>query len=221
MFRRFVNGNYGFLMNANEDGGAGAGAGVEKQVGGEQNQESVTSDVVKELEAVKRAKEEILSEKKKLQAELEQIRKASNEENKKKLTEEKNFEALLKIELEAKRELETKLEAIERAQHEEKTKLVKTSMKQLFMKELGSDVHNQELVDSLVDWSKFVVDEKSAFGFNADGVKQAVNDFRSKHSYLLKQGEVKTPQNAAKSGTSKESFADRMQKVSKVFGGKP
>ena len=207
--------NQRFLMSPEADiSGGGAGDNKEK-ASGDQSQKSVTDDVEKlkaELEAIKKNKEEILSEKKKLSEELNSFKKQNSEAEKKKLHEEKNFEKLLQIELEAKKELMDKLELIERTQTEEKTKLVKTQMWSVFQKELGAELHNQDLANSLVDWSKFVADEKSKYGFNEDGIKQAVNEFRTKHSYLLKSGDVKVPSNAAKStGENKgKSFAERM-----------
>lgn len=199
-----------FLFNAEGEESGGSGGAVDN-AGGESTE--LKDDASKQLEVFK-------AELQKLKEENESYKKKEQESHKQKLIDSNDLESLLKIEVEAKRELEAKLEAIERKQIEEKTKLVKTSMKQLFMKELGSELHNPDLADTLVQWDKFVVDEKSEIGFNKDGVKQAVEDFRSKHSYLLKSGDVKLPQNSAKSGSSKESFAERFEKQSGFFGGK-
>lgn len=206
----------GLLMNAEQEASGGGSSEVNNQASGddssnpaEQKVGESNSDFEKRLVAMEQKNKELLAEKKKLSEELKLIKNQNTEEYKKKLTEEKDFEKLLAIELEAKKELLSKVETYERTQEEERLKVVKTQMYNAFKSELGADVHNWEVAEKLIDWNKFVADEKSQYGFNSDGIKQAVNEFRTKHSYLLKSIETKTPQAAAKGGKVEKSFAER------------
>lgn len=206
----------GLLMNANEDGGAGAGAGSNNQASGDNTQQPVVDDIAKikaEFEAVKKKNAEILAEKKKLGEELNRLKSQNSEEAKKKAEEEKNFEALYKITLEEKKGALERLDMIEKAQMAEKEKVVKTQMWNAFTKELGADLHDPAVAEKLVQWDKFVSDEQSKYGFNEDGIKQAVNEFRTKHSYLLKSEQKQMPADAAKHASSdNKSLADFFKK---------
>ena len=209
----------GLLMNANEDGGAGAGAGANNQASGDNTNQPVVEDIAKikaEFEAIKKNRDEILAEKKKLGEELNSIKSQNSQEAKKRAEEEKNFEALYKITLEEKKGALERLDMIEKAQMAEKEKVVKTQMWNAFTKELGAELHDAAVAEKLVQWDKFVSDEKSKYGFNEDGIKQAVNEFRTKHSYLLKTEQKQMPADSAKSTAddpSKLSFAERAQKA--------
>lgn len=220
----------GLLFSPESEGGAGGGnGGADNQAGGDQSQKPVVTEgdnvsvesLKAEREALLNAKNEILAEKKKLQSELDSYKKANTEEVKKKAQEEKNFEKLLQIELEAKKEIADKLELYERNQTEQTLKVVKTQMWNAFTKELGAELHDPTVAEKLVAWDKFVADEKSKYGFNEDGIKQAVNEFRNKHSYMLKTVESQVSGAAAKStagDSSKKSFAERMADAGSVIG---
>lgn len=213
----------GLLFSPETDGGAGGAGGETNQASGEQSKESVTPDsaeLIKRLDAESKAKQDLLAETKALKEKLRTIENANKEDVKKKAEEERNFEKLLEITVAEKKAIADKLENIERNQQEEQVKLLKSKMLSVFQKELGAELHNPDLANSLVDWSKFITDEKSQYGFNEDGIKQAVNEFRAKHSYLLKSGDVKLPQNSAKPAEQKKSFAERMADNGSFFGKK-
>lgn len=223
MFIKLMNRNNnlnGFAMNENSEGGAGSGSDNANQGSADNSNKASGSDELAtlkaELESLKRNRDEILAEKKKVKDELNNIKTLSAEEKRKKAEAEKDFEKLYSFELEAKKELMSKLEMIEKAQNEEREKVVKTQMWSAFKKELGSELADESLAEKVVDWQKFVVDEQSKYGFNEQGLKIAVDEFRSKYSFMLKQDTKSVPQNAAKStadDVSKLSFAERAKKA--------
>lgn len=222
----------GLLFSPESDAsGGGSSGGDNSQASGDNNSNPADKNVEKKdatsLEARIAAMElknaELLAEKKRVAEELNSYKKANTEEVKKKAQEERNFEKLLQIELEAKKEIADKLEQYERNQSEQTLKVVKTQMWNAFTKELGADLHDPSVAEKLVSWDKFVADEKSKYGFNEDGIKQAVNEFRNKHSYMLKTVDSKTPQPAAKStagDASKKTFAERLADSGSILGKK-
>lgn len=216
----------GRLMNSESDSGAGGAGGTGNQGGAEQESKTVSHDpaeLLKKLEAIERTNKDLFAETKQLKAEKKLREDSDKEKSKKEAEADRNFEKLYQIEIEAKRELAEKLESYERTQSEERTKIIKTQMWNAFQKELGVELVDPELAMSLVNWDKFQVDEQSKYGFNEDGIKQAVNEFRTKRSYLLKSVESKTPQNAAKSTASdpsKKSFAERMADAGSILSKK-
>lgn len=231
MTLKLMNKMYFLHSPEGEAGGGASGENVENKViegAGDSNDSVVISpEEVKamkaELETLRKVKDEILGEKKaEKEARLAAEKRAADLV---KETAEKSgdIKALYEIEMAANKELMAKLDIVEKEKmteaelrNAEKQKVVKTQMFNAFLKEVGSELHDAELAFSLVDSTKFILDEKGKYGFNEKGMKVLADEFRSKHSYLIKSDNKTVPGHAASStgeDLSKLSFAERAKKA--------
>lgn len=210
----------GRLFSPENEGGAGGSGGDGGQAGGDNSSNSGAAnelDTLKaEVESLRKAKEQILAEKKAADEKVKELTKKSAQEEKDKAKKEGDSKKLYELELEANKELMAKLEMIESAQRSEKEKILKTQMYNAFLKEIGSELHDPELAFSLVDSSKFIEDKNGKYGFNEKGLKSLADEFRSKYAWQIKSDTKKNPGNAASSTAddiSKMSFAERAKKA--------
>lgn len=202
LFKNYENGL--LLMSPETEGGASGGGTTNNQGGADDNNAGgdELSKIKAEMEALKKHRDEVLTEKKRLSEELKAIKQSTTESELKKAQADNNFEKLYNITLEAKKEIQSKFEELNRTVEETKMKATKTHMWNTFKKELGSELHDPSVAEKLVQWDKFVPDEKGEF--NPEGIKQAVSEFRQKHSYMLKTDGKQMPADAAKPGETKQ-----------------
>lgn len=135
-----------------------------------------------------------------------------------------DFKKLLEIKEAKLAQLEKDAVARDAREAELQAKVLKTKMEEAFLAELGAELLHKDVI-KLVSWDKFVVDKSvtDKIAFNADGVKQAVAEFKKTHGSLIKKpnssADLSVNAGGAKPATttdSREEFNRRATKLGLV-----
>lgn len=207
------------LEEAGNEGGAG-GAGTTDGTG-EQKQEmdykSLYEESLKRIEAVDGKNKELLSKLKITKEKVDAIEAQKASEIMKKAEETGDLAKILEITKEELNTIKSQLADKEEKELSRKESLLKEAKTAEFIKALGDvDFFDREDALKSVNWDKFALESDengNPIGFNKEGIKQAVEDFRTKYFYKIKSKDVQVPSNAAKGGkVDKQSEAQKTLK---------
>jgi hypothetical protein len=178
---------------------------------------AMVEQLAKEKESLVNKNQEILGKLKSTKEKVSEYEKSLVAKEKEQAEADGNTEKLLEI---ARAELEkerARAEELSAKEQERREKLLIDAKKAEFLKALGSELHNpSDLKDARLD----LVVQNEDGSWNTDGIKQAVEDFRTNHGYKIKSTDKSLDQGAAKGATQEKelSFAERAKKAGLLGG---
>jgi hypothetical protein len=165
---------------------------------------------------IKAKNDEILAEKKELAKRIKDSESKQSEAEKLKAQQDNDFKKLYEIAQAEMNRLKTDVEERELKEAEMSKKVLREKQISAFKSNLGAELVSDDFL-KLVDWDKFVVDPsvKDTIQFNSDGVKQAVEGFKTKYgASVLKPNAAQVAEAAkGKASGSGDTFAERAKKA--------